>query len=153
MRRLARAGYVANGFVHALIGVIVLVVAFGGDAESDQTGAFKAIAAVPVGAIALWLLAVALCALALHHAADGLLAREERGDSGPLGKWGRRAAAWGQAVVFAALGVIAAAVALGARPEAESTAEDASRGILSLPGGPFLLGAVGVGVAVGGVAL
>lgn len=44
---LARAGYVANGAVHVLVGVLVLVVAFGGDSETDQAGAFLAIAAVP----------------------------------------------------------------------------------------------------------
>lgn len=152
-RGLARAGYVANGLVHALTGVIVLVVAFGGDAASDQTGAFRAIAAVPAGFAALWALAVALWALAAYHAADGLLARKVDDDlAGTARKWGRRAAAWGQTAVFAALGVIAAAVAIGARPDAEQTAEYASRGILSFPGGELILGAIGLGVGIGGIA-
>ena len=147
-RGVARAGYVANGVVHALIAAIVFAVAFGGTGQTDQTGAFNAIAAAPVGFVALWVLAVTLCALGLYHGAEGLLTG---GAPGTASKWGRRAAEWGQALVFIALGLIAASVALGARPDAEKTAEDASRGVLSLVGGPFLLGVVGVGVGVGGV--
>ncbi|MFM9785755.1 DUF1206 domain-containing protein, partial [Streptomyces scabiei] len=53
--------------------------------------------------------------------------------------------------VFLAIAAIAVAVALGARPDAEESAQAASRGILVIPGGPWLLGLVGAGLAVGGV--
>ncbi|BDV30195.1 DUF1206 domain-containing protein [Microbacterium terricola] len=149
---LARAGYAANGLVHVLIGVLVLVVAFGGRSESDQAGAFKAVAAAPLGFAVLWVLAIALWALALWHAVEGVLAPARGGDAKGLArKWGVRVSEWGQALVFAALGVIAAAVALGARPDADEAAQGASRGVLAIPGGPFLLGAVGLGVGIGGV--
>ena len=46
-----------------------------------------------------------------------------RDAEGAANKWGRRAAEWGQALVFIALGLIAASVALGARPDAEKAAE------------------------------
>ena len=74
VRLLARAGFVANGVVHILVGILVLVVAFGGESESDQAGAFKAIAAAPLGFALLWILAAALWALALWHILDGILA-------------------------------------------------------------------------------
>lgn len=152
VRWLARAGYVANGIVHALVGIIVLILAFGGDVESDQAGAFKAIGSAPLGFAALWALAIALCALGAWHAAEGLLARDPSDDvKGTAKKWGRRTAEWGQAVVFVALGLIAAAVAVGARPSGEKAAEGVSRGILSIPGGPFLLGLIGVAIGVGGI--
>lgn len=145
-RVLARAGFAANGVVHILIGGIILAVATGTRAEADQVGAFKAIAAAPLGFVALWVVAIALWALALWHVAEGILARGER-----RSKWGTRVSEWSQALVFTALGGVAAAVALGARPNAEETAEDASRGVLAIPGGVFLLGAVGAGFAVAGV--
>jgi len=145
-RVLARSGFAANGVVHILIGAIILAVATGTRAEADQVGAFKAIATAPLGFVALWMVAIALWALALWHVAEGVLARGER----PR-KWGTRVSEWGQALVFAGLGAVAAAVALGARPNAEDTAEDASRGVLAIPGGVFLLGAVGAGFAVAGV--
>jgi fumarate reductase subunit D len=153
LRVLARAGYVANGLVHAIVAIIVLVLAFGGSGESDQSGAFKALAVTPLGHAALWMLAVTLCALAAWHAAEGLAVRDGRGDvKGAAQKWGRRAAEWGQALVFAALGAIAGSVALGAEPDAEQTAEDASRGLISIPGGPLVLGAVGLAIGGGGIA-
>ncbi|TDN88560.1 DUF1206 domain-containing protein [Microbacterium sp. BK668] len=153
LRWLARAGYVANGVVHALVGVLVLILAFGGDGETDQAGAFKAIAAAPLGFAALWALAVALCALGAWHAAEGLLTRDLRGDvRGAAGKWGRRLAEWGQAVVFVALGLFSAAVAVGVRPSGERAAENVSGGILSIPGGPFVLGLIGLAIGGGGVA-
>lgn len=145
VRALARAGFAANGLVHVLIGAIVLAVALGGEGKADQAGAFEAVASAPLGFVALWVVAVALWGLALWHLAAGLI---ERGD----GHWGRRVSEWGQALVFAAVGAISASVALGARPDADEAAQDTSRGLLAFPGGVFLLGAVGVGVAIAGVA-
>lgn len=152
LRALARGGYVANGVVHALVGTIVLAVAFGADGDTDQAGAFKTIADAPAGFVALWVLAISLWALGVYHLAEGILSRRQGSDAvGEAKKWGRRAAEWGQAVVFIALGLVAASVALGARPDGEATAEEASRGVLSIPGGPLLLGLVGVGIGIGGV--
>ena len=148
MRVLARSGFVANGIVHLIIGVIVLVIAVGGDGDADQTGALKALAAAPLGFAVLWALAVGLWALAAWRVLDGILAR----GSGTVERWRVRISQWGQAVVFAVLGVLAASVALGARPDAEQSAEHASRGVLSIPGGPFVLGAVGIAIGIAGVA-
>lgn len=150
---LARAGYVANGIVHILLGVIVLVIAFGGDAEGDQVGALKAVAATPLGFVLLWLIAITLWALALWRAAMGILARDRTGDAkGAAKKWGRRAQEWGQALVYLVLGVGAVAIALGARPDGEETAEGASRGLLVTPGGSIVLALIGIGIGVGGIA-
>jgi hypothetical protein len=146
-RGAARAGFAANGLVHVLIGVIVLAVAFGGKGETDQAGAFKALAAAPAGFLALWVLAIALLALGVYHLLDGILARG--GDAAR--KWGLRVSEWSQALVFLALGLIAASVALGAKPDADKSAEYASRGVLAVPGGPYVLGLVGIGIGIGGI--
>jgi len=68
-----------------------------------------------------------------------------------VSKWGRRVGAWGQSVIFAALGAIAAAAALGARVNTEEATEAASRELLRFPGGPVLLVLVGLGIGIGGV--
>jgi len=152
-RWTARAGYAANGVVHILIGVIALVVAFGGRGETDQSGALNAIAAAPLGFVLLWVLAITLCALGLWHAAEGIRARKPSDDAmGDGRKWGKRIGEWGQAVIFIALGILSAAVALGANVDAEEAAEGASRGLLDVPGGSIVLGLVGVGVGITGVA-
>ncbi|MFE5410051.1 DUF1206 domain-containing protein [Microbacterium sp. NPDC056569] len=150
---LARAGYAANGVIHALIGIIVIVIASGGDGEGDQAGAMKAVAGAPVGFVVLWLIAIGLWALALWHLSEGILAHDLSGDvEGAARKWGRRVAEFGQAAVFAALGAISAAVAMGARPDGEEAAEGASRSLLQIPGGPILLGLLGIAIGIGGIA-
>ncbi|WP_127819792.1 DUF1206 domain-containing protein [Microbacterium sp. CPCC 204701] len=146
LRTLARAGYAADGLVHLLTGTIVLVVTFGGEGESDQTGAFKAVAAAPLGFVVLWVLAVALWALAAYHVFEAMLAR---GDSSAK-KWARRLGEVGQVVAFAALGVIAAVVAAGAHPNGERSVETLSGDLIAASGGPLLLGAIGLGVAIAG---
>lgn len=153
VRWAARAGYAANGLVHILIGFIALVVAFGGDGETDQAGALMAIAGAPLGFVVLWFIAVTLWALGVWHLLDGILVWSPTDDAtDEARKWGRRVSEWGQALIFIALGFIAASVALGARIDAEETAEDASRGLLQLPGGPIVLALVGLGIGIGGVA-
>lgn len=146
-RALARLGYVSSGIVHALIGVIALIVALGGDAATDQTGALRAIAALPLGFTLLWIIAAGFFALAAWKIGEGILVR---GDS-DLKKWGGRVGQWCQAVVFAAFGAVAAAIALGARLSSEQAAEKASRGVLDISGGTFLLIAVGIGVGATGI--
>src|SRR5690606_6367543 len=137
LRVLARAGFVANGGVHILIGALVLAVAWGGRGESDQAGAFKALASTPLGFALLWVIAAALWALALWHVLDGVLAPRQS----TAQKWGKRVSEWSQAAVFLGVGLLAAAVALGARPNTDEAAADVSRGLLDVPGGVYLLGA------------
>ena len=151
-RVLARAGYAANGLVHILIGAIALAVAWGDKGATDQSGALMAIADVPFGFVLLWIVAVTLWALGAWQLLEGILTRADSDDAPEVaGKWGRRLGAWGQAVIFVALGLIAAAVALGAQVDTEQAAENASRGLLSVPGGPVVLVLVGLGIGIGGV--
>ena len=152
VRALARGGYAASGVVHLLIGLLVLSLAFGGSGEADQSGALRAIAGAPLGLLALWIITVVLGALALYHLVEGVVLRSGPGAKASAKAWGRRLSELGQGVLFGALAAVAASVALGAHLDGNETAEAASRGVLSLPGGPVLLGAVGLGVAGGGVA-
>ena len=151
-RVLARAGYAANGLVHILIGAIALAVAWGDKGATDQSGALMAMADVPFGFVLLWIVAVTLWALGAWQLLEGILTRADSDDAPEVaGKWGRRLGAWGQAVIFVALGLIAVAVALGAQVDTEQAAENASRGLLAVPGGPVVLVLVGLGIGIGGV--
>lgn len=147
LRALARGGYAANGVVHALIGAIVLTIAFGARGESDQAGAFLAIAGAPLGFVALWTLALLMVALGVWHVLEGIIVSR----ASDVKKWGVRVSEWGQAAVFIALGMIAASVALGARPDGDDAAKAASRGVLSVAGGPWLLALIGLGIGIGGI--
>jgi hypothetical protein len=147
LRVAARAGYVANGILHLLVGGLVLAVGFGAAEDTDQTGAFRAVAALPLGAVALWGLAAGLVSLGGWHL---LQAIAPRGLSGRK-RIARIAAEAPQGIVFVVIGVISAAVALGARPHAEQTTEDFSQSVLTLPIGGFVLGTAGLIVAGVGV--
>ena len=92
-RALARAGYAANGLVHILIGAIALVVAFGGDGVTDQSGALMAIAGVPLGFILLWVVAITLWALGVWQVLEGILMRASSDDA--AGSPASGAGAWG----------------------------------------------------------
>ncbi|MEX0152596.1 DUF1206 domain-containing protein [Microbacterium sp. LMI1-1-1.1] len=146
-RAAARAGYAANGILHLLVGVLVLAVTFGGREESDQTGAFRALAAAPLGAVALWALAFGLVALGGWHV---LQAVAPRGLSG-WKRLGRVLSEAPQGIVFLVIGCLSASVALGARPHAEETTQDISRSVLTFPLGGLVLGAAGITVAAVGV--
>lgn len=151
LRALARTGFVAVGIVHILIGSIALILALGGRAESDQSGALGAIASAPLGVFGLWAIAVTLWALALWMIADGLLTDTHGEGKDRAQGWSRRLTSWGRAAAYAAVGVGAASAALGARKDSDESAQNASRDLLHVPGGPIVLGAVGVIVAAVGV--
>lgn len=153
LRILARGGSVAIGVVNAVTGAIILAASFGGGGEADPSGAVRMIAAAPAGVVALWLIAITLWALAIWRVLDGVLEGSHAEDGvAAAKKWARRLSVWGQALVSVALGGVAAAVALGARPDGESSVESASRDVLSIVGGQVLLGIVGVAIGIGGVA-
>jgi hypothetical protein len=69
----ARAGYSVSGVLHLLIAYIIVRLAFGTAGDADQSGALATLSAQPAGAIALWLTAAGLVALALWRVAEAVL--------------------------------------------------------------------------------
>lgn len=145
-RGLARGGYAANGVVHVLFGVLVIVVAFGSRTASDQVGAFGAIVALPLGLVVVWALGLLLGALGAYETLQAL-----GGTGSGASAWGRRLSHAGQALVYLALAIIAVSVALGARPDGDRSAREATRGLLETPGGVFVVAAAGLGLGIGGI--
>ena len=73
MRFLDRVGLVARGIMYMIIGWIAAEVAFGHSGqEADRTGALHAIAATPVGGIALWLLVAGFTGMALWRLSEAV---------------------------------------------------------------------------------
>ncbi|MGY4712176.1 DUF1206 domain-containing protein [Mycolicibacterium sp. CBM1] len=70
---VARVGYSTSGVLHLIIAYIVLRLAFGGGGNADQSGALATLAAQPGGAVALWITAVGLFALALWRLAEAVV--------------------------------------------------------------------------------
>ena len=70
---LSRAGFVARGFVYAIIGILAFKLALGvGGKLVDQEGAFHTVAHQPFGSVLLTLLVIGLGVLWLLEALGGL---------------------------------------------------------------------------------
>jgi hypothetical protein len=69
----ARAGDSISGVLHLLIAYIITQLAFGSAGNADQSGALATLSAQPAGAVALWLTAAGLVALALWRLAEAVL--------------------------------------------------------------------------------
>jgi len=147
LRVLARAGFAASGLVHLLLGYIAIRVAFNHGGESDQSGALAQIAKLPAGVFILWLTVVGLFALGLWLIIQAILGI----GSSSKKRWVRSVVSAGKAVAYIALGVTALSFAMGGSSSSSDSTKEASSTIISLPGGPFLLGLVGaVAIGIGG---
>jgi hypothetical protein len=141
VRVLARVGLAAIGVLHILIGVIALAVAFGSGGDADQSGALQAVVAVPGGMFVLWAVIVGLIFLALWQILQAITAH----------KRGEKMTEIAKCVVYAALAGIAISIASGGRSDASNSEKSMSAKLLGMPGGVFLLAAIGLAVVAVGV--
>jgi hypothetical protein len=152
LEMVARVGLVAYGVVHLLIGWLALQIAWGAASESaDSSGALTTLADQPFGRVLLWVVAVGLVALALWQASEVIWGYRNLDGAKRVRKQVTSAA---KAVIFAALGVSAALVALGSGSSSSQSQEQATTGVLAWPGGQaivVLTGLIIIGVGVAGV--
>jgi hypothetical protein len=138
---LGRAGLVARGAVYAVVGILALKLALGGDGgkTTSQQGALKTIAQQPFGKVLLVVLAAGLAGYAIWRLTRAAVGRgREDTDSGT-----ERIAALASGIAYAVLCVTAIAILVGARGESGSP-KQATGGVLGWTGGPEIVGAVGV---------
>jgi hypothetical protein len=150
---LARVGLVAYGVVHVLIGWLALQIAWGGTSggSADSSGALTTVADQPFGKVLLWLVAIGMVALALWQASEAIWGFRNRVGGKRLRK---QVSSGAKAVVYAALGVSAALVAVGAGSSSSLSQQEATWGVLAWPGGQVIVvvtGLVIIGVGVAGV--
>ncbi|WP_309071644.1 DUF1206 domain-containing protein [Arthrobacter sp.] len=144
----ARAGYVAAGILHILIGVIAFRVASGGSGSADQSGAMASLAGSPGGGILLWVCFLGCSALALFLLSEVLFT--------PRRLSGKEKATFrlkngGKAVIYAAIGLAFLQYAMGGSSDSDSATQSTSAALMANPAGTALLLAVGVGIlAIGG---
>lgn len=147
---VARAGLIAYGVVHLLIGWLAVQIAWSAsDSKSaDISGALKTLAAQPFGKVLLWLIAVGLVALALWQASEAIWGYRNRA------KRVRKQVTSGLlAVIYAALGVSAASVALGTGQSSSQSQKQATSGVLAWPGGSVIVVVAGLIIVGVGAAL
>jgi hypothetical protein len=150
---LARVGLIAYGVVHLLIGWLALHIAWGTSASksADVSGALRTRAAQPCGKILLGLVVVALAALALWQASEAIWGYRNREGATRVRNQFTSGA---KGVIYAALGVSAASVALGSRSLSSQSQQQTASGVLAWPAGHMIVvvtGLIIIGVGVAGM--
>lgn len=146
-RLAARAGYVAAGLLHVMIGVIALRIASGGSGSADQSGAVAALAGSPGGTVLLWASFLGCAALAVFLLSEVFFGATQRSDRERLK---HRLKMGGQAVVYGAIGAVFGTYALGGSSDSSQSTQSLSARLMAHPAGMVLLIAVGLGLVVAG---
>jgi amino acid transporter len=143
-----RAGLVAYGVVHLLVGWLALQLALGDHEGSPSgTGAMRQLAEQLFGAALLWAVGVGMVVLMLWRLLDAVLGhREEDGVTG----WGKRLVDVIEAAVYGAIGVLAITTATGSGSPGGGT-DSTTKRLMDLPAGQWLVVLVGLVIlGVGG---
>ncbi|MFF3750859.1 DUF1206 domain-containing protein [Streptomyces sp. NPDC002018] len=149
----ARWGFAARGVLYLLIGVLALQIAFGGgeNKQADRGGALAEVSKQPMGSVVLWALGFGLAGMALWRLSEALF-----GAAGPDGhKAHKRLMSAARAVFygFVAFSVLAFAAgdAGSGSGSSDRQSQDVTARALELPGGQWIVGIAGAGIAVAGV--
>ena len=148
---LARAGYVANGIVYVLVGLLAAVAAFGGGGGApDKQDALQTLLQQPGGMVLLTLVAIGFAGYAAWAFVQAGMDPEGHGDGleNVAYRIGRAAAG----VVYVGLVMLAVKLLIGGASGGGDAARDWTARLLALPAGQALVAAIGVGVIAGGVA-
>lgn len=142
-RTAARAGHIANGILHIIIGLIAWSLAFGSAPEdADQSGAIQLLASTPLGLALVWLCAAGCVLLGLWYLSEAI--------------WDRRSALdgvkhLGKTVVYLAIGTLFVIAAFGGQQDSGESTSSWSAALMAHPAGSVLLVMVGVViVGIGG---
>ena len=150
VRRLARFGYAAKGVVYIVMGVLAVLAAAGlGGSTTDQSGAFRAIASVPLGRVLLGLVAVGLAGYVLWRVLQAVA--DPDGEGADPRAVAKRLGYAGSALLHASLAFGAARLVLGGSGGKSSASESWTAELLAWPLGWLVVASVGVGVVGGGL--
>jgi len=143
---LARGGYVASGVLHVLVAWLAAQLALGRpEGQADESGAFRTLAQMPGGDLVLWAVAVGFAALAVWQLLTAVV-----GVPNAEHQAGARAKSAAKGVLYVALAVTGVRYAQGTAGGGGSE-ESLTAGVLSMPGGPWLVGAGGLAIVAVGV--
>ncbi len=142
-----RAGLVAYGFVHLLVGWLAMQLALGDREESaSSSGAMKQLASQPFGTVLLWLVGLGLFILVAWRVLQAIY--DHDGDDGAK-LWAKRAVDLGKAAIYATIGFSAVRTAMGSGSSGGT--DSTTKKLMDLPGGQWLVLLIGLGVIGYGV--
>ncbi|MEO7350599.1 MAG: DUF1206 domain-containing protein [Marmoricola sp.] len=138
-----RAGLVAYGVVHLLIGLLAIQLALGDHGgQASAKGALSELAQQPFGRIMVWAVAVGMFLLVVWRVLEAAFGHRNVEDSDRARK---RAASGLKAVIYGALGVTAVRVAVGSGSSGKGSRGMTAR-LMDLPAGQWLVVAVGLAI-------
>jgi hypothetical protein len=142
-----RAGLATRGLLYLSTGMLAVQIAFGHtNREADREGALHAVARQPLGHLLLAILAVGMAGYALWQLL--LAVKGPADDGGEASALAQRAACLGRAAVYLAGVATALPLALGRGGGSGGSGkeQDWTARALQLPGGRWLVGAVGMAI-------
>ena len=149
-----RAGLVAYGVVHLLIAWLALQVAFGESGKTaSSSGAMQTLSRQPLGEVLVWAVAIGMVMLVIWRLLEAWQdSRQEDGKEQALKPAGKIL----KAVIYGAIAVSAFQVATGSSGGGKGGGSGKGGGgggtdgltaqLMGMTAGPFLVGAVGVGI-------
>ncbi|MEO5654152.1 MAG: DUF1206 domain-containing protein [Marmoricola sp.] len=138
-----RAGLVAYGAVHLLIGWVAVQLALGDHGEqASASGALHELASKPFGLTMVWAIAVGMLLLVVWRLLEAAFGHSEETDDSDRHR--KQASSALKAVLYGALGVTAVRVATGSGGSGGGSGTTAK--LMDLPAGQWIVVAVGLGV-------
>jgi len=143
----ARIGLTARGIVYILMGYLALLIARGGHGEVDQKSVLDQVLLKPEGKWLVGLLAIGFACYALWRFFEAAF-----GVSGENRTMGPRLVSFVRGVIYSSLAFTAISVFNGSRQRQSTQQRDYAGEIMSHQGGRWLVGFVGVVIAIIGIA-
>lgn len=147
--RVGRVALATQGLLYLVVALLAVAVARGDrTAEPSQTGALESIARQPFGRVLLIAVTLGLVAHAAWRVWLAIVGEPGGGDD--AGSLAKRAANLGRAAIYGSFTVVAVRLLASGRGSDGDTAERSTVMVMDRPGGPWIVGIVGlvfVGVA------
>lgn len=138
------AGLAARGVLYVAVGILALQVAFGDHERADREGALQAVARQPLGRMLVLVLCMGLVAMVAWRLALAFLDPGDEGDD--ASGLAKRAGNGARALLYVGALVSAIPLVAGGTTDGRKQEQDLTARALELPGGRWLVGAVGVGI-------
>lgn len=142
--QIARAGLVAFGIVHLVMGWLAISLAFGDrQGSADNNGAVRELAKQPFGTAIVWAVAIGMVLLVVWQLVEALVGHRRVSDTKRVGK---RLGSALKALVYAVIAFSAFQIATGSGSSSKNGTDAMSARLLDLPLGQVLVGLVAVGI-------
>jgi MFS family permease len=147
MDKAIRAGLVAYGVVHLLVGWLALQLAFGeSEGKASNKGAMQELAQQPFGEVLVWAIAIGMFLLVLWRGLETTVGHRDKEEGAD--RWKARAVSALKAVIYAAIGISALNVVIGAKSSKGGSTW--TKTVMEWPAGQWIVAAVGVAVILYG---